>query len=69
MRVVIVAPGAMAAETLQACLRTVPPFAIVGYADSRRFVPAHVASASPQLIVVDGREPSDELPGVRQAAA
>ncbi len=61
MRVVIVAPGAMAAETLQACLRTVPPFAIVGYADSRRFVPAHVASASPQLIVVDGREPSDEL--------
>jgi DNA-binding NarL/FixJ family response regulator len=61
MRVVIVAPGAMAAETLQACLRTVPPFAIVGYADSRRFVPAHVATASPQLIVVDGREPSDEL--------
>jgi DNA-binding NarL/FixJ family response regulator len=63
MRVVIVAPGAMAAETLQACLRTVPPFAIVGYADSRRFVPAHVATASPQLIVVDGREPSDELLG------
>lgn len=61
MRVVIIAPGAMAAETLQACLRTVPPFAIVGYADSRRFVPAHVASATPQLIVVDGREPSDDL--------
>ena len=61
MRVVIVAPGAIAAETLQACLRTVPPFAIVGYADSRRFVPAHVATASPQLIVVDGREPSDDL--------
>jgi DNA-binding NarL/FixJ family response regulator len=61
MRVVIVAPGALAAETLQSSLRTVPPLDIVGYADSRRLVPADVATAAPELIVIDGRRP-DALP-------
>ncbi|HWI74289.1 MAG TPA: response regulator transcription factor [Baekduia sp.] len=60
MRVVIVAPGALAAETLQSSLRTVPPLDTVGYADSRRLVAADVAAARPELIVIDGRRP-DEL--------
>jgi DNA-binding NarL/FixJ family response regulator len=59
MRVVIVAPGALAAETLQASLRTVPPLNTVGYADSRRLQPSDVAAARPDLIVVDGRRPDD----------
>jgi DNA-binding NarL/FixJ family response regulator len=57
MRVVIVAPGALAAETLQSSLRTVPPLDIVGFADSRRLVAADVAAAAPELIVIDGRRP------------
>jgi DNA-binding NarL/FixJ family response regulator len=60
MRVVIVAGGPLAAESLRGCLRSVPPFDIVGYADARRPCSASVRAAAPDLVIVDGREPSDE---------
>jgi DNA-binding NarL/FixJ family response regulator len=60
MRVVIVARGLLAAESLRGCLRSVSAFEIVGFADDRRSCMATVTAAAPELVVVDGREPDDD---------
>lgn len=60
VRLVIVADHPVAAETIRRGLRHASRCDVIGYLDGRRFDPAPVAEAAPDVILVDGLESAGE---------
>jgi DNA-binding NarL/FixJ family response regulator len=60
MRVVIVADGQLAAESVRSCLHTVPTFSVVGFIDGRRPWDDTLSLVEHDLVVV--YSPSPEAP-------
>jgi DNA-binding NarL/FixJ family response regulator len=70
LRVVIVAEHPMLAEVIRRGLKHVPSLQVIGFVDSRRSCAEAVASATPDIVLIDEpKAASDVLPCIRELRA